>query len=72
MGLSEILDIDETQQVGPQGELQRVYRVTFLTQETSGSKTVDIPAEDFTPELARQRAEQQAAEIDQAFTGGDG
>jgi hypothetical protein len=72
MGLSEILDIAETQQVGPQGDLQRVFRVTFLTEETSGSKTVDITADEFSPELARQRAQEQAQEIDAAFGGGEG
>lgn len=67
MGLNEVIDITETQQPGPTGELQRVFRVTFTTDETSGSKTVDIPEEDFSPDVARQRAQERAEEIDAAF-----
>lgn len=67
MGLDEILDITETQEPGPQGELRRVFVVSFTTEQTSGSKTVRIPAADFSPELARERAQQRAEEIDAAF-----
>jgi len=72
MGLSQLLDITETQQPSPTGELERVFQVRFQTEETSGAKTIDIPAEDFTPELARARAEERAEEIDAAFTGSEG
>jgi len=67
MGLSEILDITETQQPNEQGELERVFQVSFLTEETSGEKTVDIPEGEFSPDVARQRASEKAREIDAAF-----
>jgi hypothetical protein len=68
MGLNEILDIQETQVPGPQGNLETTFRVVFTTEQASGSFTVDIPAEDFTPEVARQQASERADEIDAAFT----
>jgi len=67
MGLSEILDITETQQPNEQGELERVFQVSFLTEETSGEKTIDIPESEFSPDVARQRASEKAQEIDAAF-----
>jgi len=67
MGLSEILDITETQEPTPQGDLQRTFRVQFTTEETSGAFTVDIPADEFSPEVAQERAREQAEEIDAAF-----
>lgn len=71
MGLNEVIDVDETQQPNAQGELERVFRVTFTTEQTSGAKTVDIPADDFSPEQARQRAAERAEEIDATFASPD-
>lgn len=68
MGLAEIIDIVEVRQPGPTGELQTVFRVTFTTERTSGSFTVEIPADEFAPDVARQRAQERAQEIDAAFT----
>jgi len=67
MGLADILNVEETRQPGPTGALEKTFRVTFTTEETSGSKTVDIPEEDFSPEFARQQAAERAEEIDAAF-----
>lgn len=72
MGLSEILDITETQQPNAQGELETVFRVSFLTDETSGAKTIEIPGDEFTAELARERAAERADELDAAFQGNGG
>lgn len=67
MGLDELLDIDEIQVPGATGELQRTFEVSFTTEQTSGSKTIQIPADEFTPDVARQRASEEAEEIDAAF-----
>jgi len=71
MGLSEVIDIRETQQPNNRGELERAFVVEFLTDETSGPKTVTIPEDEFSPEVARQRAAEKAQEIDDVFTSGD-
>jgi len=68
MGLADILDITETQVPNAQGELQRTFRVSFTTEETSGAKTIQIPADEFTPDRAREQAEQEAEAIDAALT----
>jgi len=70
MGLDQILDIQETQRPNQQGELERTFRVVFSTEETSGTFTEDIPAADFSPQVARDRVRDRAEEIDSTF--GDG
>lgn len=67
MALEEIIDIAEIRQPGPTGELETFERVTFTTEETSGSFVVDIPEEDFSPDVARDMAADKAEEIDAAF-----
>jgi len=67
MGLEEILDITEQTQPGPQGQLQRVFLVRFSTENTSGAFSVEVPEDEFSPEMARQRAEERAQELDDAF-----
>jgi len=69
MGLAEITDITETSQVDDTGQLVSAFEVSFLTEETSGRKTVTVLADEFTPELARERAETRAEELDQAVSG---
>jgi len=71
MGLSEIVDITQTQAPDETGQLVTVFEVEFLTEATSGLKTVTVTEEEFTPEVARQRAQERAAELDEAF-GDDG
>ena len=71
MGLQEILDIQETQTVDETGEVVTVFEVSFTTEETSGSFTVDVPEESFTPEVALERARERAEEVDATF-GGEG
>jgi hypothetical protein len=67
MGLNEIVDIQEISRPDPTGGLTRIYRVTFTTEEASGTFEVDIDEADFSPELARERASERADEIDAAF-----
>lgn len=67
MGLDQILDITETQVPGPQGNLVKQFQVIFTTEATTGSFTVEIPADEFSPDAARAQAEARAEEIDQAF-----
>lgn len=71
MGLNEVIDVTETQQPGPQGELQQVFQVTFTTERASGSFNIDIPAGDFSPDAARRRAAERADEIDATFATDD-
>jgi len=69
MGLSEIVDITQTQAPDETGALETVFEVSFLTEATSGLKTVEVTEDEFTPEVARQRAEERAEELDAAFMG---
>jgi hypothetical protein len=71
MGLSRILNIEETTGITPDSQTRTEYVVTFLTEETSGSKTIRIPEDEFTPAVARQRAESRAEELDAAFAAPD-
>jgi hypothetical protein len=70
MGLREILSISQSVEVSDQGELRDTFVVKFLTEATSGAKSVTVPAADFSPEVATARAEERATEIDSAVTGG--
>lgn len=70
MGLNEIVDIQEISRPDDTGGLEQLLRVTFTTDLASGTFEVDIPEDDFTPELARERAEEKAEDIDAAFDGG--
>jgi hypothetical protein len=68
MALEEIVDITSTRQPDGRGGLEEQFRVIFTTEETSGTHFVEVGGEEFTPELARERARARAAEIDEAFT----
>jgi len=68
MGLEEILTISQSVEVDNQGELRDTFVVKFLTEATSGAKSVTVPAADFSPEVAQARAEERAAAIDGAVT----
>jgi len=69
MALAEILDIATRTVPTPTGDIETVLVVSFLTEATSGTHTIQIPEADFSPQVARQRAEDRAAEIDAAITG---
>jgi hypothetical protein len=68
MGLEEILTISQSVEVDDQGELRDTFVVKFLTEATSGAKSVTVPAADFSPEVAQARAEERATAIDGAVT----
>jgi len=70
MGLADIVDISQTQDVDQTGALQTVFEIQFTTEETSGLKTVSLTEEDFSPELARERAAERARELDASIGGG--
>jgi hypothetical protein len=70
MGLREILSISQSVEVTDQGDLRDTFVVKFLTEATSGTKSVTVPASDFSPEVARAAAEERATEIDAAVGGG--
>jgi hypothetical protein len=65
MGLTEIIDITETVTTSNTGQLQDALEVQFLTENTSGVKTVTLSAEDFSPDRARAEARDKAQQLDQ-------
>jgi hypothetical protein len=70
MALTEILDITETVVTDNTGQLQDALEVQFLTENTSGVKTVTLSAEDFSVDRARAEARDKAEQLDQ-LTGGE-
>jgi hypothetical protein len=72
MALNDIVDITSTRQPDGRGGLEEEFRVVFTTDETSGTHFVTVDGDEFTPELARERARARAAEIDEAFNPDDG
>jgi hypothetical protein len=71
MGLSEIVDITETVVTDNTGTLQDALEVQFLTENTSGIKTVTLLAEDFSTDRARAEARDKAQQLDQLAGGGE-
>jgi hypothetical protein len=71
MGLTEIIDITETVTTDNTGQLQDALEVQFLTENTSGVKTVTLSAEDFSTDRARAEARDKAEQLDQLTGGGD-
>jgi hypothetical protein len=69
MGLREILNIRQVEVTDEVGQLQDAFQVVFLTEATSGRKTLEIPADEFQPDTARARAEEQARQLDAAVGG---
>jgi hypothetical protein len=65
MGLTEILDITETVETDNTGTLQDALEVQFLTENTSGVKTVTVLAEDFSVDRAEAEARDKAEQLDQ-------
>jgi hypothetical protein len=70
MGLTEIIDITETVTTDSKGQLQDALEVQFLTENTSGVKTVTLSAADFSVDRARAEARDKAQQLDQ-LTGGE-
>ena len=64
MGLKEITAIRQYTDFDVDGKVVKMYEVTFTTEKTEGEFTLDIRAEDYTPEKAREMASQKAEEID--------
>jgi hypothetical protein len=65
MGLTEILDITETVVTDNTGQLQDALEVQFLTENTSGVKTVTVLAAEFSVDRARAEARDKAEQLDQ-------
>jgi hypothetical protein len=70
MGLTEIIDIRETVITDTTGQLQDALEVQFLTEGTSGTKSVTLPAADFSPDRARAEARDKAEQLD-SLTGAE-
>lgn len=61
------MDIVTKNRTGPTGDVEQVREVEFTTENTSGTHTIEIPKDEFDPELARRRAREEAEKIDAAF-----
>ena len=66
MGLNEITRVREYTDFDADGRIQMMYEVTFTTEKTEGTFTLNIKRDDYTAAHARELAEAQAEEIDKA------
>jgi hypothetical protein len=69
MALTEIIDITETVTTDNTGQLQDALEVQFLTEATSGIKSVTLSAEDFSVDRARAEARDKAQQLDELAGG---
>ena len=67
MGLKEIQSIRQFTGFDVDGKVVRMYEVTFTTEKTEGEFTLDVKAEEYTPETARKLAAEKAESIDKAI-----
>ena len=67
MGLKEITAIRQYTDFTVDGKVRMMYEVTFLTEKTEGTFTLDIPVKEYTAEKARELAEAEAEKIDAAI-----
>jgi len=66
MGLKEITRIRQYTDFDVDGKAFRAYEITFRTEKTEGKFTLDMKAEEYTAEKAKELAEARAEEIDKA------
>ena len=66
MGLKEILSVRQYVDFDVMGRVRNMYEVTYTTEKTLGEFTFAIPVDEYTAELAREKAEARAEEIDKA------
>lgn len=66
MGLKEIKHIRQYTDFDVDGKMFRAYEITFTTEKTLGEFTLEIPAADYSAEMARDMAAAEAEEIDKA------
>ena len=67
MGLKEIRRIRQYTSFDVDGKVVKMYEVTFTTDKTEGEFTLDLKAADYTPEKARELAEEKAESIDKGI-----
>ena len=66
MGLRGKLKIRQYVDFDVDGKMFRVHEITFRTEKTEGEFKLDMRADEYTAEKARELAEAQAKEIDKA------
>jgi len=66
MGLKEITRVRQYTDFDADGRVQMMYEVTFTTEKTEGTFTLNIKRDDYTAEKAKELAAAQAEEIDKA------
>lgn len=64
--MKKILGIRQYTDFDPSGKVRIMYEVKFTTEKTEGDFTLDIARDEYTTEKAKELAEAQAEEIDQA------
>lgn len=66
MGLEKIVRIRQYTDFDVDGKVFRAYEITFTTEKTEGEFTLDIKADEYTAEVAKDAASIKAIEIDKA------
>ncbi len=66
MGLKEITRVRQYTDFDVDGKAFRAYEITFRTEKTEGTFTLDMKADEYTAEKAKDLATARAKEIDKA------
>jgi len=66
VGLHEIRRIRQYVDFDVDGKIKKMYEVTFTTEKTEGEFTLDMRADEYTADVAKDMASIKAIEIDKA------
>ena len=67
MGLKKIVGIRQYTTFTPAGKILKMYEVKFTTEKTEGEFTLDIPKDEYDPDVVKGRVKVKADEIDAAI-----
>lgn len=68
MGLKKIVGIRQYTTFTPAGKVLKMYEVTFTTKKTAGEFTLDIPKDEYDPDVVKEQATVKAEAIDSAIS----
>lgn len=68
MGLKEITHVRQYTTFTRAGKMVKMYEVTFTTEKTEGEFTMDIPKDEYDPDVVKKQATVKAEAIDSAIS----
>jgi len=67
MGLKRIVGIRQYTTFTPAGKILKMYEVKFTTDKTEGEFTLNIPKDEYNPDLVKGLVKVEADKIDEAI-----